>query len=75
VTLGCHNVVTCERQLAVGVDGSNDYRSRILVLSLGRHHNLTGGLNKGKIRGKHRSGLRQKCEVRAQNSEARSDVI
>jgi hypothetical protein len=68
-------VVTCERQLAVGVDGRNDYRSRILVLPLGRHRNLTGGLNKGEIRGKQRSGLRQKCEVRAQNSEARIVVI
>jgi hypothetical protein len=68
-------MVTCERQLAVGVDGRNDYRSRILVLPLGRHRNLTGGLNKGGIRRKQMSGLRRKCEVRAQNSEARGDVI
>jgi hypothetical protein len=68
-------MVTCERQLAVGVDGRNDYHSRILVLPLGRHRNLTGRLNRGKIRGKQRSGLRQKCEVRVQNSEACDDVI
>jgi hypothetical protein len=68
-------MVTCKRQLAVGVDRRNDYRSRILVLPLGRHRNLTGGLNSGEIRGKQRCGLRQKCEVRAQNSEARDDVI
>jgi hypothetical protein len=68
-------VVTCKRQLAVGVDGRNDYHSRTLVLPLGRHRNLTDGLNKGEIKGKQRSGLRQKCEVRAQNSEARDDVI
>jgi hypothetical protein len=68
-------VVTCERQLNVGVDGRNDYRSRILVLPLERHRNLTGGLNKAEIRGKQKSGLRRKCKVRAQNSEARDDVI
>jgi hypothetical protein len=68
-------MVTCERQLAVGVDGRNDYRSKILVLPLGHHCNLAGGLNKSEIRGKQRSGLRRKCEVRAQNSEACSDVI
>jgi hypothetical protein len=55
-------VVTCERQLAVGVDGRNDYR------------NLVGGSNKGEIRGKQRSGSRQKCEVRAQNSKAHDDM-
>jgi hypothetical protein len=68
-------MVTYKRQLAVGVDGRNDYHSRILVLPLGRHHNLTGGLNKGEIRGKQRNGLRRKCEARAQNSEACSDVL
>jgi hypothetical protein len=66
------DVVTCERQLAIGVD---DYRSRTLVLPLGRHRNLAGGSNKGEIRGKQRSGLRRKCEVRAQNSKAHDDVI
>jgi hypothetical protein len=67
-------VVTCERQLAVGVDGRNDYRSRTLALPLGRHRNLTSGLNKGEIRGKQRSVLKQKCEVRAQNSRAHDDM-
>jgi hypothetical protein len=68
-------MVTCERQLAVGVDGRNDYRNRILVLPLGHHRNLAGGLNRSEIRGKQRSGLRQKYEVRAQNSEACGDMI
>jgi hypothetical protein len=68
-------VVTCERQLVVGVEGRNDHCSRTLVLLLGRHRNLTGGSNKGKIREKQRSGLRRKCEVRAQNSKAHDDVI
>ena len=38
------HVVTCKRQLAVGVDGRNDHCSRILVLPLGRHRNLVSGL-------------------------------
>jgi hypothetical protein len=66
-------VVTCERQLAVGVDGRNDYRSRTLVLPLGRHCNLAGGSNKGEIRGK-QSGSRRKREIRAQNSKAHDDM-
>jgi hypothetical protein len=69
------HMVTCEGQLVVGVDGRNHYRSRILVLPLGRHRNLVGGLNRSEIKGKQRNGLRQKCEDRAQNAEACSDVI
>jgi hypothetical protein len=64
------HMVTCEGQLAVGVDGRNDHRSRILVLPLGRHCNIVGGLNGSEIRGKQRNVLRQKGEARAQNTEA-----
>jgi hypothetical protein len=67
-------VVTCEWQLAVGIDGRNDYRSITLILPLGRHRNLTGGSNKGEILGKQRNGSRRKCEVRAQNSKAHVDM-
>jgi hypothetical protein len=35
-------VVTCERQLAVGIDGRNDCDRRTLSLPLGRHLNLAG---------------------------------
>jgi hypothetical protein len=45
-------MVTGERQLAVGVDGRNDHRSRTLVLPLGRHCNLVSGLKGSEIRGK-----------------------
>jgi hypothetical protein len=69
------HVVTCERQLAVGIDGRNDHYNRILVLLLGRHHNLISGLKGSKIRGKQSSDWRQKGEVRAQNAEACNDVI
>jgi hypothetical protein len=67
-------VVTCERQLAIGVDGRNDYRSRTLAFPLGCHHNLAGGSSKDEIRGKQRSVLKRKCEVRAQNSRAHDDM-
>jgi hypothetical protein len=69
------HMVTCEGQLAVGVDGRDHYHNRILVLSLGRHCNLVGGLNRSEIREKQRYGLRRKGEVRAHNTEACNDVI
>jgi hypothetical protein len=48
------HMITCERQLAVGIDRRNDRSSGILVLSLGRHHNLVGELGGSKIKGKQR---------------------
>jgi hypothetical protein len=51
------HMVTCEGQLAVGVDGRDHYHNRILALLLGRHHNLIGGLSRSKIREKQRYGL------------------
>jgi hypothetical protein len=48
------HMITCERQLAVEIDGRNDRRSRILGLPLGRHHNLVGGLSGSEIKGKQR---------------------
>jgi hypothetical protein len=48
------HMITCERQLAVGIDRRNDRNSRILVLLLGRHHNLVGELDGSKIKGKQR---------------------
>jgi hypothetical protein len=48
------HMVTCERQLVVGVDRRDDHSSRISVLLLGRHRNLVGGMNEGEIKGKQR---------------------
>jgi hypothetical protein len=69
------HMVTCERQLVVGVDGRNDHHSRILVLPLGRHRNLVSELKGSEIRGKQSNVWRQKGEVRAQNAEACGDMI
>jgi hypothetical protein len=46
------HMITCERQLAIEIDRRNDCSSRILVLPLGRHRNLIGGLSGSKIKGK-----------------------
>jgi hypothetical protein len=46
------HMITCERQLAVEIDMRNDRSSRILVLPLGRHRNLVGGLSRSEIKGK-----------------------
>jgi hypothetical protein len=49
------HMITCERQLALEIDRRNDRSSRILVLPLGRHCNLIGGLSGSKIKGKQRT--------------------
>jgi hypothetical protein len=48
------HMITCERQLTVGIDGRNNCSSRILTLPLGCHHNLVGELSGSKIKGKQR---------------------
>jgi hypothetical protein len=48
------HMITCERQLTVEIDRSNDRCSRILTLPLGRHRNLVGGLSRSEIKGKQR---------------------
>jgi hypothetical protein len=54
------HVVTCERQLAVGIDGRNDCDRRTLSLSLGCHLNLAGERSGSNIaREQGRSGCRK----------------
>jgi hypothetical protein len=48
------HMITCERQLAVEIDRRNDRCSKILILPLGRHRNLVGGLSGSEIKGKQR---------------------
>jgi hypothetical protein len=57
-------MITCERQLDVGIDGRNNRSGRILTLPLGRHLNLVG-----------RGGLEAESKARAQNAEACGDVV
>jgi hypothetical protein len=48
------HMITCERQLAVGIDGRNNRSGKILTLPLGRHLNLVGELSGSEIKGKQR---------------------
>jgi hypothetical protein len=48
------HMITCERQLAVGIDRRNNRSSRILTHPLGRHHNFIGGLSGSEMKGKQR---------------------
>jgi hypothetical protein len=48
------HMITCERQLAVGIDGRNNRIGGILTLLLGRHLNLVGELSGSEIKGKQR---------------------
>jgi hypothetical protein len=54
------HVITCERQLAVGIDGRNNCSRGILTLPLGRHLNLASKLSGSEItRKQRRSGSRK----------------
>jgi hypothetical protein len=47
-------MITCERQLTVGIDRRNNRNGRILVLPLRRHRNLVGELGGSEMKGKQR---------------------
>jgi hypothetical protein len=54
------HMITCERQLAVGIDGRNTRSGGILTLPLGHHLNLVGERSRSEIKGKQRrSGSRK----------------
>jgi hypothetical protein len=55
------HVITCERQLAVGIDGRNNRSRGILTLPLGRHLNLTGELSGSEITRKQRRSRSRKA--------------
>jgi hypothetical protein len=48
------HMITCEGQLAVGIDGRNNRSGGILTLPLGRHPNLAGEMSGSEIKGKQR---------------------
>jgi hypothetical protein len=67
------HMITCERQLAVEINRRNDHSSRTLVLSLGCHHNLIGGLSGSEIKGKQRmfGGKKVRLGLRTQSRAAK----
>jgi hypothetical protein len=57
------HMITCERQLAVGVDGRNNRSGGIMTLPLGRHLNLVGELSGSKIKRQTEEVWRQKVRL------------
>jgi hypothetical protein len=69
------HMVTCERQLAVGIDGGNDSDGRTRGFSLGRHLNLAGERSGSRIaKGQREPGCR-KARTRARNVETRNNAV
>jgi hypothetical protein len=64
------HMVTCERQLTVGIDGGNDCDRRTRSFPLGRHLNLASERSGSNIAGEQRKPGCRKAETRAQNAEA-----
>jgi hypothetical protein len=69
------HMVTCERQLTVGIDGGNDGDGRTRNFPLGRHLNLAGGRSGSRIARKQRRPGCRKARTRARNAEARDSTV
>jgi hypothetical protein len=69
------HMVTCERQLAVGIDGRNDNDGRTRGFPLGRHLNLAGERSGSRIaKGQRGPGCR-KARTRARNLETHNNAV
>jgi hypothetical protein len=64
------HMVTCKRQLTVGINGRNDCDGRTQSFPLGRHLNLASEWSGSDIAGKQRKPGCKKAETRAQSVEA-----
>jgi hypothetical protein len=60
------HMVTCERQLTVGIDGRNDYDRRTRSFPLGRHLNLADERNGSSIAEKQKLGHRMRRHATVQ---------
>ena len=69
------HVVTCERQLVVGIEGRNGHDRSPQILSLGRHLNLATRVGRKRYRKKAEKVWMQKSRTRAQNTEACDDTV
>jgi hypothetical protein len=69
------HVVTCERQLTVGIDGRNDCGRRTLGFPLGRHLNLADEQSGGNIARRAEKAWMQKSKTRAQNAQACNSAV
>jgi hypothetical protein len=69
------HMVTCERQLTVGVDGGNDSSGRTRSFLLRRHLNLTGEQSGSRIANRQRGSGSRKARTRARNVETRNSAV
>jgi hypothetical protein len=69
------HMVTCERQLAVGVDRGNYSSRRTRGLSLGRHLNSTGEQSESRIAKGQRGSRGSKARTRARKAEAAEGAV
>jgi hypothetical protein len=69
------HMVTCERQLTVGIDGGNDCNGRTRSFLLGRHLNLAGERSGSRIARKQRGSRCRKARTRARNVETRNSAV
>jgi hypothetical protein len=69
------HMVTCERQLAVGVDRGNHSSGRTRGLSLGRHLNSTGEQSGSRIAKGQRGPRSRKARTRARKAEAAEGAL
>jgi hypothetical protein len=69
------HMVTCERQLTVGIDGGNDCDRRTRSFPLGRHLNLASKRSRSNIAGEQRKPGCRKAETTARNVEACDSAV
>jgi hypothetical protein len=69
------HMVTCERQLTVGVDGGNDSSGRTRSFPLRRHLNLAGEQSGSRIANLQRGSGSRKARTRARNVETRNSAV
>jgi hypothetical protein len=69
------HMVTCERQLAIGIDGGNDSNGRTRGFPLGRHLNLVGERSGSRIAKRQREPGCRKARTRARNVETRNSAV
>jgi hypothetical protein len=68
-------MVTCERQLTVGIDGGNDCDGRTRRFPLGRHLNLASERSGSDIAEMQRKPRCSKAETRARSVEACDSAV
>jgi hypothetical protein len=69
------HMVTCERQLTVGIDGGNECDGRTQSFPLGRHFNLASERSGSDIAGEQRKPGCKKAETRARSVEAGDSAV